>query len=742
MGKINVLSKHISELIAAGEVVENPASALKELLENSIDSGATKITVKIKSGGIKEIQVTDNGSGIESDDIKNAFLKNATSKIKNEDDLEKISTLGFRGEALASICAVSKVEVVTKTKNEMYGTHYKINGGEELLLEEGSCPNGTTIIVKDIFYNTPARMKFLKTIAAESSAITKVIERVSISHPDISFKFIKDKNEEIKTTGDGTLESAVYSVYGKNFLDSLMTIDYEMDLLKVFGYISRIGCYGASRNMQIFFVNKRYVKSNVIRVALEQAFKGNIVSGKFPFCILFLEIPLDFVDVNVHPAKTQVRFGDEKLIYSLVYNAVQDRLYSLNKKEFPKFKSKENLTLKDVSLEKSDLKIDKMKSNIQKTNAWSKIVKAVNKGTLGTKKGNCNGEGNLSFDSPDYFSKYEISKNSISSDFKERNVNSPITYDTLSTGIEGKEKLTNEEIDYAKENLKTNETLKYDTFSPFLEYEISKESGNEPDARRISRQDQNEVTGFDIGKSKDTNSKDLSYVKKDLNTQENKIIKDTDKVLNKNEEIFNKKEDEPSLEILKINISKSLVGEIFKTYVILELSDSELLIIDKHAAHERLIYEKLKKQKVNENDSQILLEPISLTLSEDEYNIALNNKDVFLKFGFEIENFGQCMILIRSAPLYVDKKDIKLTVLDLIGNLFEDRNYIDNEKLEKIYKSMACRAAIKANDITKKEELISLVQKMKENNIKYCPHGRPVYIIIKKSDIEKKFFRK
>ena len=395
MGKINVLSKHISELIAAGEVVENPASALKELLENSIDSGATKITVKIKSGGIKEIQVTDNGSGIESDDIKNAFLKNATSKIKNEDDLEKISTLGFRGEALASICAVSKVEVVTKTKNEMYGTHYKINGGEELLLEEGSCPNGTTIIFKDIFYNTPARMKFLKTIAAESSAITKVIERVSISHPDISFKFIKDKNEEIKTTGDGTLESAVYSVYGKNFLDSLMTIDYEMDLLKVFGYISRIGCYGASRNMQIFFVNKRYVKSNVIRVALEQAFKGNIVSGKFPFCILFLEIPLDFVDVNVHPAKTQVRFGDEKLIYSLVYNAVQDRLYSLNKKEFPKFKSKENLTLKDVSLEKSDLKIDKMKSNIQKTNAWSKIVKAVNKGTLGTKKGNCNGEGNL-----------------------------------------------------------------------------------------------------------------------------------------------------------------------------------------------------------------------------------------------------------------------------------------------------------------------------------------------------------
>ncbi len=730
MGKINILSKHISELIAAGEVVENPASALKEMIENSIDSGASKITVKIKSGGIKEIQVTDNGSGIEKDDIKNAFLKSATSKIKHEQDLEKISTLGFRGEALASICAVSKVEVVTKTKAETYGTHYKINGGEEILLEEGSCPNGTTIIVKDIFYNTPARMKFLKTIAGEGSAVAKVVERISLSHPEISFKFFKDKKEEFNTTGKGTLESAVYSIYGKEFLNNLTPINYEIDLLKIYGYISKAGCYGASRNMQIYFVNKRYVKSNVIRVALEKAFKGYIVSGKFPFCILFLEIPLDFVDVNVHPAKTEVRFGDEKLIYSLVYNAVKDALYSLSTKDFPEFKSRERLKLSDISLQQSDFKSNAKKNATKNTDIWSQINKKVNVSKIGDKSLNLDTKKNLKSEFPDYFSKYEIVKN-VSDSNKNSETSKFFQADVKKNGNLNNEKAV---------CLNEGQNFEENTDDDHITYPSNKELLGSHNDKIITQKDsnteKNDLLHTDLKISKDAiNLKEDELESNKYDSKDNKLISISTK------KVF-EKENFSSSNKLNFDISNNLIGEIFKTYIILELDGSELLLIDKHAAHERLIYEKLKKQSVNESESQVLIEPIILTFSEEEHDIALNNKDVFLKFGFEIEDFGQFMILVRSAPLYVDKKDIKLTVLDLISNFLENDSNINNNNLEKIYKSMACRSAIKANDITKREELISLVQKMKENNIKYCPHGRPVYVIIKKSDIEKKFFRK
>ena len=331
MSKINVLNKHIAELIAAGEVVERPSSVVKELVENAIDAKASSITVEIKNGGITHIRVTDNGEGIEKDDVKKAFLKNATSKILLADDLEKISTLGFRGEALASICAVSKVEIITKTKDEIMGVHYEVEGGEEGNVEEIGASNGTTIIVKDLFYNVPARLKFLKKDISESNAIAKLIDRLALSHPDVSFKFIKDGQMVLNTPGDGEVNSAIYSVYGKDFNDSLIPLEYSLNGLKACGYISLPAYARVNRNMQHFFINGRYVKTKTAMVALEEAFKGAIMVQKFPSCVLYITVPFDMVDVNVHPSKVEVRFVNEKPIFDLIYHGVKTALLNRDK---------------------------------------------------------------------------------------------------------------------------------------------------------------------------------------------------------------------------------------------------------------------------------------------------------------------------------------------------------------------------------------------------------------------------
>ena len=326
MGKINVLEKHIAELIAAGEVVERPSSVVKELVENSIDAGAKNITVEIRNGGVRYIRVTDNGHGIEKDDIRKAFLRNATSKIKLEDDLNSIATLGFRGEALASICAVSKVELITRTEDQNIGTRYEIFGGEEVSFSEYGCPQGTTFIVRDLFYNTPARMKFLKKDVSEANAVGKILNMVALSHPEVGIKFIRDGRLDLNTPGDGKIQSAIYAVYGKNFVSSLIEISYTLNGVTVSGFINNPNSARPNRSMQHFFINGRYVKTRTAMAALEEAYKGSIMVKKFPSCVLYINVPVSAVDVNVHPSKVEVRFIDEKPIFDVIYHGVKSTL--------------------------------------------------------------------------------------------------------------------------------------------------------------------------------------------------------------------------------------------------------------------------------------------------------------------------------------------------------------------------------------------------------------------------------
>ncbi|MBR0423348.1 MAG: DNA mismatch repair endonuclease MutL, partial [Clostridia bacterium] len=330
MKKINILSKQTSQLIAAGEVIERPASVVKELLENSIDAGATRITVEIKNGGNKLIKITDNGCGIYREDVKNAFLRHATSKLKNADDLEKISSLGFRGEALASICAVSRVEIITKSADEEIGTQFFINGGLPGKLLDIGGTNGTTILVKDLFYNTPARMKFLKKDVAEANACAGIIDKIALSHPEIAFKFIRDGKETLHTTGNKKISSAIYCVYGKSFFDGMIPVKYEYKNIKIDGFISKPAFSRSSRSMQNFFLNGRYIKTKTGCSALEEAFKNSVMVGKFPYCAIYIEVNPEFVDVNTHPTKTEVKFSDEKLIFEAIYYSVKNALMNFN----------------------------------------------------------------------------------------------------------------------------------------------------------------------------------------------------------------------------------------------------------------------------------------------------------------------------------------------------------------------------------------------------------------------------
>jgi len=339
MGVINVLDKHVAELIAAGEVVERPASVIKELVENSIDAGAKNITVEIKNGGTTFMRVTDDGCGILKEDIKVAFLRHATSKVKFENDLDCISTLGFRGEALASICAVSRLQLITRNINEEIGSSYEIDGGEEVSFDDAGCPVGTTFIIRDLFYNIPARAKFLKKDVSEGNAVSNIIDKTALSHPEIAFTYIKDGKQALKTFGDGKLISAIYSVFGKDFANGLIPVEYELDAIKINGYVSKPVNSRPNRNMQNFFINGRYVKTRTAMAAIEEAFKGSIMVGKFPSCVLNIELPFEMIDVNVHPAKIEVRFINERPVFDAVYHAVKSALMKFDSRKNASFKN-------------------------------------------------------------------------------------------------------------------------------------------------------------------------------------------------------------------------------------------------------------------------------------------------------------------------------------------------------------------------------------------------------------------
>lgn len=646
MPKIQVLEKQIAELIAAGEVVERPSSVIKELVENAIDSGASVITVEIRNGGISFMRVTDNGCGISPQEVPLAFLRHATSKVVKQDDLSAIGTLGFRGEALASISAVARVEMLTRTQGSQTGMRYVGGGSEEYVLEEAGCPMGTTILVRDLFFNTPARMKFLKKDATEGSAVAGVVEKMALSHPEISFRFLRDGKELLHTPGDNKLSSAVYSVYGKEFSSTLIPVEYEMDHVKVSGFISTPAGCRPNRSMQNFFINGRFVKSRTAMAALEEAYKGSLMVGKFPACVLHIGLSFAAVDVNVHPAKLEVRFVRERPIFDAVYHGVKSALAVGDKVKVMQFKKQGPvIAMPEEPLEQVALPFLKP---AEKHPASGKAAETA--------------------DSPFSLPVLQDSEESLS----------PIKQEPAG-------------------------------FSEYLSRVLDHGPAPEPEPSPFS-------------------SSNIVKEQGDLPVPPSPPLPEQKKPAIKS---FN----------LQREYKEKLLGEAFGTYLILEYTADSLMLIDKHAAHERLLYEKLKAQKHGE-EAQVLLEPVPVVLEKNEYSALLEHQETLLQMGFEVDDFGLGTVLVRSVPMILDGADAASAVMEIAGYLASFKNDLTTERLDWVYHNVACRAAMKAGDLTSREELIRLAEELEQNpQVRYCPHGRPVFILIRKKDIERQFGR-
>lgn len=733
MGVINVLDKHTAELIAAGEVVERPSSVIKELVENSIDAGAKNITVEIKNGGTTFMRVTDDGCGIYKDDIKIAFLRHATSKVKTEIDLEKISTLGFRGEALASISAVSRLQLLTKNVNEEIGNCYKIDGGEEVSFEPAGCPSGTTFVIRDLFYNIPARSKFLKKDVSEGNAVSAVMDRVALSHPEISFTYIRDGKQVLKTFGDGKLLSAIYSVFGKDFAKGLIPVDYELDTIKVYGYISKPINARATRNMQTFFINGRFVKTRTGMAALEEACKGSVMVGKFPACVLQITLPYEIIDVNVHPAKVEVRFINERPVFDAIYHAVKSAL--------AKGDERNNITLKNNSafndikkvnpFYNAEVILNKTQDNI-KNNIKTNDINSIYKNTNYSQKTNSNIDTDTKKDLKNNFNpfdevdlptqKIQKSENLFVDDTNVDSLNfSDVIenpFDIFSKTAINKEK---------KVDFKKNEYIKNDSI---LKSMLNLETANE----NIEKVSENDNVIVDENGEKNISNNDKS-IETDIN-----IGDKLENCKNSQNIIINDNSDEITI-IPNDKFNLKYVGELFDTYIIVEKNNKEILLIDKHAAHERMIYEQLKNDAFAQN-TQMLLQPVTVILDKNEYDAAVNNLDMFAKCCFEVDDFGNGVLIVRSAPQYIDISEISDCISEMSSHILLGKKDIYTEKMDWFYHNVACRSAIKAGNKSTVKELMDIVKKLEENDqLKYCPHGRPICYVMTKYELEKQFGR-
>lgn len=701
MGRINVLDKHTAELIAAGEVVERPSSVVKELLENSIDAGATQITVEIMHGGIDYLRITDNGCGILKEDVRNAFKRNATSKISVDSDLEKIGTLGFRGEALASISSVSKVQLITKAKEENIGSAYEIDGGEEISFDDAGCPDGTTFIMRNLFYNVPARYKFLKKDVAEGNAVASVIDKIALSHPEIAITFIRDNKRVLKTAGDGKLMSSIYAVYGRDFASTLIPVDYELNGMKLTGYISRPTNGRANRNMQNTFINGRFVKSRTISVALEEACKGSIMIGKFPSCVLNLQISPEAVDVNVHPSKIEVRFINERPVFDTVYHGVKSALLRGDSRKEAVLNHNNTVNIKPLNpfnLANKVINKEPPKS-VQKAPEKPREKSIFDELDLPTKTVKYNKVNKVS-DSSSVQKKYmEFLENN-----KKLSENNQTTNNTVCNNIDNN--VINNVSTESKIETKMNE-VKEDTS---LNQEVQKVNPfEELELEKITTEEKKSDVDVVLPTERQTNSSSENI--------EIKTLIDEDKQ------------------------SFRFIGEAMNTYIIVETDNNKLVLIDKHAAHERIIFEKLKREK-GTGSVQLLLIPITVTLEKNEYTVAIEHLDMFKSVGFDVEDFGNGTLIVRSAPSYLRNDDIEDTIVEICGYIAENRKNVMSEHMEWIYHNISCRSAIKAGDSSTAKELIDIAKTVfSDDSIRYCPHGRPVCIELSKYEIEKQFGR-
>lgn len=642
MSVINLLDKRVYELIAAGEVIERPSSVVKELLENSVDAGAKNITVEIKNGGRTYIRVTDNGCGIESGDIPRAFLRHATSKIKHKDDLSSIMTLGFRGEALASVCAVSKIDMITKRPEDELGIHYQNEGGEELCFEDSGCPDGTTITVRDLFFNVPARLKFLKKDVSEGNAVANMVSKIALSRPDISFKFIRDNKTDFITSGDGKLLSAIYAVMGKDFSGSVIPVDYALNGVKVRGYVTKPLMSKANRAFQNFFVNYRYVKSVTCMVALEEAYRNEIMTGKFPGCVLLINIDPANVDVNVHPAKIEIRFSDEKPVYDAVYFAVKNALMTGDSPM-----EAEGIVI--TTPKKKRFNFNYMKENVfvPKKN----LVEQLSFGSTPV----------LSLDTPDTPSEPPASRFS-----------------------------GNIFTQYAPDEF------------------VRRDEPEEPEVSRPS----------------------VKFSYKYIDNSKLSSQKEREEAV---EEALN--DEKPESDTVPVEV----IGEVFKTYIVAQ-REEEMFLIDKHAAHERYNFDLLKSQNAEVN-IQSLLSPIELSLSYEAHSAVSEDLELLDRLGFQIELLDPPNVRIHGVPILMTEEDPTDLFTKLADSLASGKQSKGTEIYDDLFHSIACKASIKGNEISSLEELKKVVQMVVDNDIRYCPHGRPAIVKFTKHELEKLFKR-
>ena len=655
MPKIKVLPKEIAELIAAGEVVERPASVIKELMENAIDAGSSSVTVEIKNGGITYIRVTDNGCGISREDIRNAFISHATSKISTRDDLYAIGTLGFRGEALASIAAVSNVEVLTRTTEEETGTRYCISAGEETLVDDAGCPLGTTIVVRDLFFNTPARMKFLKRDVSEANAVAGIVDKIALSNPDVSIRFIREGKSALFTSGSGDLKTAAYEIFGKDFADGLIEADYSFESVKISGLVSKPTKSRPNRNMQFFFVNGRLVKSGTASAALSEAYKNSIMVGKFPYCVLNITTAPGLVDVNVHPAKIEVRFANERTVFSAVYYAAKNALE--HRDEAPK-----------VTIPRT-----------AQTELFEPVRPKTEQMRLPEKQ-------------PDFWNRMS------SSEYRSAQQPERPTY---------QQSAAREDIITVASPDKKPETADSEpsTIQHFL------------DAQR-AKKEETAVIEADIRPELSEKAATLP----DEKPEETARALDT------------------AVDEKPAELPVTVIGEAFKTYIIVQQGES-IFLVDKHAAHERMLFNELVKND-SKRSTQMLLTPITVTLSKEEYSSVLDNLDMLMQAGFAVEDFGYSVVIVRECPMEISEDEVADVVAELAGYLVENRQKLISEKKEWLFSLMACKAAIKGGMYTTEYERELFIKRLFASpEIRYCPHGRPVMIEITRRELEKNFGR-
>ena len=715
MGNIVLLDELTINKIAAGEVIERPASVVKEMVENSIDAGATSITVEIKNGGISFIRITDNGKGIAKDDTEIAFERHATSKIRQASDIETIHSMGFRGEALASIAAVANVELVTNTAEDDIGTRVVVEAGKILEHEEIGCKTGTSITVKNLFFNTPVRYKFLKKDFTESGYIEDAISRLALVNPNIAFKLISSGKVIIQTNGNGDLQAVIYGIYGKNIAENILQVDYTYEDIHITGVIGKPEIARSNRSNQLFFVNNRYVKDKTLSGAIEKAFKGLLTIGKYAFSILNIEMDPAKVDVNVHPAKLEVRFADESKIFKSVYHAVNDTLLKndlikssdkaeegytnptintslfgnrasttqeLQKTRFNSLLELQKKIKDDLEKSKEELKVKS-----EEENKLLNSVKDIDK----TEK-----DGSTNLNIQDVKPESVIEKT-------ETKVEEP------KLSVKELEKAS-EEIDKQIENI-ANENIKEKPKTSFDEMYF-KIFGTKPPKPETEEKDENEIE----------DSSDL--------LQPNEV---------ENTNLFDNVEED-----YKYKPQYKFIGIVFNTYIIFEMND-EMYIMDQHAAHERIMFEKVKKNYYSDEskDSQLMLLPDIITLTHKEMDIARENMDLFRKAGFIIEEFGENTVKISGTPsicIDLDTRELFLETLDEINSVARTAK---QEKENKFLATIACKSAVKAHMVLTKEEVESLMDELlKLTNPFTCPHGRPTVIKMSKYEIERKFERK